>query len=186
MALVFLICNFFINKDSQGGKSVCGKSTYYCKFGFTGIKFLQKETNIHSTHLNLPETGPHIISVFYRSFPNRYCHRSKHRTTCPTTCSDTNWSPYWRNQTSYESTSGRGLGGGFQWWSGWRRGCASDYCTGSCNGSISTASRFLFRFYERRSSGYIKTYRFCFFVSWSPHYFTKNLIKIFFTNFLRD
>ena len=27
VALVFLICNFFINKDSQGRKSVCGKST---------------------------------------------------------------------------------------------------------------------------------------------------------------
>ena len=35
--LAFSISHFFINKNPQGSKSVCEKSTYYCKFGFSRL-----------------------------------------------------------------------------------------------------------------------------------------------------
>ena len=39
MVLVFSISNFFINKNSQGGKSVCEKSIFFYKFSFSTLLF---------------------------------------------------------------------------------------------------------------------------------------------------
>ena len=55
MGLLFSNSNFFINKSSQGRKSVCEKSTFFCKFSLG--RNLSKNLNYHISSKKTHDPG---------------------------------------------------------------------------------------------------------------------------------